>query len=198
MTPFFSGLTRSLIPFVLASTCLVVSCLGADVKYDYRVLATSKTSTMEKEINQAAAEGYEFQAVMGGETAIGGKEVVIVMGKLLNGPSAKKRYALLATSKTATMQKELEQAGDEGFDYKGQTVFESVMGGREVSVILERDAEKPSRRIEFLLVATSKTATLQKELQGAGDSGFRLVGLTIGRTAFGGAETLGILRRDRK
>ena len=39
---------------------------------DYKVLATSKTSTMEKEMNEFGAAGYKFMAVMGGETAIGG------------------------------------------------------------------------------------------------------------------------------
>ena len=38
---------------------------------DYRVLATSKTSTMEKEMNEAGAAGFKFATVMGGETAGG-------------------------------------------------------------------------------------------------------------------------------
>ena len=45
---------------------------AAEAKLDYRVLATSKTSTMEKELNAAAAEGYIFAGVMGGESAFGG------------------------------------------------------------------------------------------------------------------------------
>ena len=47
----------------------------------YRVLATSKKSTMEKEMNQAGTDGYKFVAVMGGETAIGGKELVVIARK---------------------------------------------------------------------------------------------------------------------
>src|SRR5450756_165335 len=43
---------------------------------EYRVLATSRTSTMEKELNEAADAGFRFDAVMGGETAFGGGEVV--------------------------------------------------------------------------------------------------------------------------
>jgi hypothetical protein len=37
-----------------------------------RGLATSRTSTMERELNEAADAGFRFVAVMGGETAIGG------------------------------------------------------------------------------------------------------------------------------
>jgi len=77
-------------------------------KYDYRLVATTRTSTMEKEMNEAADAGYVFGGVMGGETAIGGNEVVVVMLKDVSaqGPSRKK-YKLLATSKTSTMQKGL-------------------------------------------------------------------------------------------
>lgn len=79
-----------LLPFILTS---------AD--FDYRVLATSKTSTMEKEMNEAADAGFRFVSVMGGSSAFGGKEVVVVMMKSVGTPDAKRRYKLLATSKTA-------------------------------------------------------------------------------------------------
>ena len=114
--------------------------LGAQ-KFDYRLLATSRTSTMEKEMNQAADAGFVFGGVMGGESSIGGKEVIVVMTKDTDAPAANKKYKLLATSRTGTLQKELQQAGDEGFEYCGQTVFESTFGGREVAVILERSAD---------------------------------------------------------
>jgi hypothetical protein len=32
--------------------------------FEYRVLATSKTSTMEKELNEAGETGFSFEAVM--------------------------------------------------------------------------------------------------------------------------------------
>jgi hypothetical protein len=178
----------------------VVTSSAADLqKYDYRVLATNKTSTMEKEMNEAADAGYAFQAVMGGESAFGGKEVVLVMGKLLGSEvAASKRYKLLATKKTSTMEKELQEMGAEGFDYRGQTVFESTFGGREVSVILERDAVTSAKRFQYRLLATSKTSTMQKELQEAGDAGFKLLGMTVGKTALGGNELVSILSKEEQ
>ena len=81
--------------------------------YDYRVLATSRTSTMEKEMNEAGSASYGFMGVMGGETGVGGKEVVVVMGKRTGADdSVRKKYRLLATQRTGTMQKEMQQAGD--------------------------------------------------------------------------------------
>src|SRR6185295_12540473 len=155
--------------------CLLLSAgwvVAADNAYDYRVLAPSKTSTMEKELNEAADAGFHFEQTMGGKSTFGGSEVVTVMAKE-KGSSAKARYAykLLATSKTSTMQKELQAAGDEGFAYKDQTVFGSSFGGDEVVVILELDRESASKiRYEYKLLATSKTSTMQKELQEAGDA----------------------------
>ena len=107
----------------------------------YKLLATSKTSTMEKEMNAAADGGFRFAGVMGGGTAIGGKEVVAIMARAGEAVNGRFQYKLLATSKTSTMQKELQQAGDAGFEYKDQTVFGSAFGGDEVVAILERDRE---------------------------------------------------------
>jgi hypothetical protein len=74
---------------------------------EYRVLATSKTATMEKELNEAAESGFRFSTVMGGDTAFGGNEVVVVMSRG-GQPRGQYAYRLLATSKTSTMQKELQ------------------------------------------------------------------------------------------
>lgn len=105
---------------ILALAALVVCATPAVAqKFDYRLLATMKTSTMEKEMNRAGDDGYRFGGAMGGESAAGGKEVIVVMTKNPDGPTVKQSYKLLATLKTGTLQKELQQAGDEGFDYCG-------------------------------------------------------------------------------
>jgi hypothetical protein len=164
---------------------------------DFKVLATNRTSTMEKEMNEASTSGFRFEATMGGESAFGGSEVIVVMSKAKSGSLAGKySYKLLAANKTGTMQKELQAAGNDGYEYKGQTVFKSAFGGNEVVVILERDRDAPRRRFEYKLLATNKTSTMQKELQQAGDAGFAFVGLTISETAFGGKELVTILRKE--
>lgn len=168
-----------------------------DKRYEYVLLATGKTSTMQKEMAEAADAGFRFAAVMGGETAFGGSEVVVVMSRdpeiQIDG---RFQYKLLATSKTSTMQKELQEAGNEGFQYLGQTVFKTRFGGQEVVMILERDRDETSSDYyEYKLLATSKTSTMQKELREGGDAGFEFVGLTVSSTRFGGNELVSILRR---
>ena len=102
---------------------------SADAPRDYRVLATNKTSTMEKELNEGAKAGYHFEATMGGESAFAGSEVIVIMSKDRTAPSSGRYvYKLLATNKTSTMQKELQEAGREGFQYKGQTIFKTAFG----------------------------------------------------------------------
>lgn len=164
---------------------------------DHRVLATNRTSTMEKELNDGAEAGFRFKAVMGGESAFGGKEVVVVMARSGSAQVGRFAYKLLATSKTSTMQKEMQEAADAGFQYTGQTVFSSAFGGDEVVVILERDKDAAAERFDYKLLATSKTSTLQKEVEEAGDSGYELVGMTISKTALGGKELVAIMKRAR-
>ncbi len=98
-----TGITDYLKVMVLALACAGFLAAADGTGYDYRLLATSKTSTMEKELNEAANAGYSFSAVMGGQTGMAGKEVVAIMTKKLNAPAITgRRYKLLATSKTAT------------------------------------------------------------------------------------------------
>ena len=94
------------------------------------------------------------------------------------------------------MQKEMQEAGDVGFEYRGQTVFKSAFGGKEVIAILERlpDA-KAMTRYEYRLLASKKTSTMQKELGEAGAEGFGFVGMTVAKTLVGGDEVVAILRR---
>jgi hypothetical protein len=178
----------------LVAVVLAVSA-PAFAQVDYKVLATAKTSTMEKEMNEAGAAGYKFVDVMGGETAIGGKEVVVLMQKG-GDVTGRFRYKLLATSRTGTMQKEMSQAALDGYDYVGQTVFESLFGGEEVVSIVERGAASESEFV-YKLIATAKTSTLQKEMAEIGRDGFQALGMTVGKTALGGSELVVIARKKK-
>ena len=79
--------------------------------------------------------------------------------------AGQKSYRLLAANKTSTLEKEMQLAAETGFEYKGQTVFESAFGGREVSVIMERDKSVSAKGgPSYRLVATSKTSTSKLEI----------------------------------
>jgi hypothetical protein len=166
---------------------------------EYKVLATNRTSTMEKELNRAADAGFRFEAIMGGETGFGGSEAVAIMSRhVAKEVKPQYEYKLLATSRTSTMEKELQQSGDAGFVYKDQTVFKSTFGGKEVVAILERDKDARIQRYEYKLLATSRTSTMEKELKEAGAAGYEFVGMSVGGTSIGGQEVVSILRRQVK
>lgn len=59
------------------------------------------------------------------------------------------------------------------------------------------DAQKAAP-VEYKVLATNKTSTMQKELAEAGDQGFAFVGLTVAKTLMGGDEEVSILRRSRQ
>lgn len=152
---------------------------------------------MQKEMQEAAASGFRFVSVMGGETSFGGKEVVVVMQKA--PADSRFEYRLLATNRTSTMQKELQDAANNGYELVGQTVFESVFGGKEVAVIVEREqGNHGQQQWEYKLLATKRTSTLEKELQEVGEQGYEAIGMTVGQTAIGGNELVVITRRKAR
>jgi hypothetical protein len=191
------SIRRVLLSALLVTFGMSVIAYAADLPLDYRILATSRTSTMEAELNDAADSGYRFSKVMGGLTAAGGPEVVIAMVReKAEAVRETRRYKLLAATRTSTMQREMQQAADDGYEYLGQTVFETAFGGPEVVIIMERDRSRNSARPSYRLLATSKTSTMERELTALGEQGYRLMGMTVGKTAVGGDEIISILRKD--
>lgn len=183
---------------VIATFAVTATSASAQTARSYKVLATTKTSTMQSEMAEAGGSGYRFVAVMGGDTAIGGKEVVVLMEKIASDKT-KYQYRLLATSKTSTLQRELQESANSGWEAVGQTVFSSTFGGDETVGILERSLETPPAiKYDYKLIATTKTSTLQKELQEAASQGYQAVALTVGKTALGGSELVVITRRILK
>lgn len=93
-------------------------------------------------MNEAADAGYVYGGMMGGQTAFSGSEVLVIMKKDNSAAKpSRRKYKLLATSRTGTMQKELQQAGDEGYVFRGVAVGKTEYGGAEVVTVLDRPAK---------------------------------------------------------
>jgi hypothetical protein len=171
---------------ILASALFLTSTAFAQgAEEAYKLLATKRTSTMENEINEMAADGYRFAGTMGGDMQ--GGEIISIMARvpLVEG-KGRYRYKLLATNRTSTMQKELQEMSDLGYEYVGDTAR------NEIIVIMELDtANKDRTRYEYKLLATSRTSTMQKELNEAVREGYQF--LNVLRRA----EVISLLRRPR-
>jgi queuine/archaeosine tRNA-ribosyltransferase len=144
-----------------------------DLTQPFLLLATTKTSTMQKELTAAAAAGYRVLA--GSPTS--GTEMVVILEKVATPPQTYEYY-LLATTRTSTMQKELEEAAVKGFRLLPQTMIakEQMLGGVELVMLMEKPPA-PNVRYRYLLLATSRTSTMQKEMAQAVKDDYRVVGM---------------------
>jgi hypothetical protein len=173
----------------------VANALNLSEAMSYKLLATNKTSTMEKEMNENATQGFKYAGTMGGQT-MGGNEIVVIMQKNNNAKGTRYEYKLLATRKTSTMEKELNDAGAQGFNYVGQTIYDTTFGGREIVVIMERQPDVPNVKYGYKLQATNRTSTMEKELNAVGVNGYEFCNITVAQTSFGGNEVVAIMRKQ--
>jgi len=52
---------------------------AAETAYEYKLLATARASTMQKELNEAGRAGFVYCGMTVAETSFGGREVVSIM-----------------------------------------------------------------------------------------------------------------------
>ncbi|MFQ5817589.1 MAG: hypothetical protein ACE5H2_06505 [Terriglobia bacterium] len=144
-----------------------------DLSQRYLLLATKKTSTMQKELNEAAAAGYRI--LVGSPTS--GTEMALILERVTEPPDTYE-YLLLATTRTSTMQKELDEAAAKGFRLLPSTMISKkrMFGSEEVVCVLEK-APGAENRYQYLLLATTLTSTLQREMTEAIEQGYEVVGM---------------------
>ena len=194
--------TKTAIVFVLLTCVFATLAAAGEVPARARIapqvvgeafrLLAANTSTLERDLNEAAALGYVFAAMMGGKT-VSKDEVVVVMSRRSAAEARPVRYKVLATNETPVMQRELDAMGAFGFRYRGQSIAETSFGRLEVMVILERDSADREAQYDYQLLTATRTSTLQEELNER--PGFKVEGITVSKTAVGGNEVVTILSR---
>jgi hypothetical protein len=164
----------------------------AGKRYQYKVLATRRVSTIEKELTQSAAEGWEFRGLMSqfgmGDlmamafTHVGG-ETSMVLERESGETKRRFEYRLLSAQRKKTIQQELDQAVAEGYlplamaggqDTSGAMV---LIGPKFViNIVLGRSLESPDAdkgRYEYRLLGAAKVKTMEKDINQAAKEGFR-------------------------
>jgi len=164
----------------------------AGKQYQYKVLATRRVSTIEKEFTQAAAEGWEFRGLLSrfdfGDmmmmafTHVGG-ESFMVMEREVGETKRRFEYRLLSAQREKTIQRELDQAVAEGYLPLAIAVGQDTGGAMVLlgpqfvfNVVLSRSIESPDAdkgRYEYRFLRTAKVNTLDKEMNQAAKEGFR-------------------------
>lgn len=163
-------------------TCLTITVLAERLKIEpdqrYLLVSTTKTKTMQTELEDAASQGFRIILASASKT-----EMVLFLERDSSSKEACK-YLLLATSSEKTFEKELNEAAHQGFRLLPQTLMAKEGWSafqREQVAILEQQP-KSSRRYEYKVLATGRTGTLQKEVAAAAAEGFTLTALVV----FGG------------
>ena len=153
----------------LAIACLLLSAGAAaeaqEVPDRYLLLATERTGTMQQEINEAAARGFRVVAASPSDS-----EIIIV----LEQTEDKRQYLLLAATRTRTLQREITDAAEAGYRILPRAL---VKKGDEMLVLLEKGPDSAARA-RYLVLATDRVGTLQKEINQATIDGYTLVALS--------------------
>ena len=139
----------------------------------YLLLSTSKTTTLQKEIDEATVEGFRIVAT----AARGGGQVVLMRR---SAPKEEDfRYRVLGTTKIDTMEKELNEAAGAGYCFLPGTMLSRnrTFGIPELVTFLERPPES-SRECEYRVLGTLRTGKVQDELVALEEEGFKLVDIT--------------------
>ena len=130
--------------FIVSAALLIICFIIAGAQkpeFEYKLLATSKTSTMQKELQEAGDAGFEHR----GQSIFPktfGTEVVVILEREIDAKPKLWDYRLLATSKTSTMQKEMMEAAEAGYQFVGFSAGPTFFGGsNEVVTIMRRPRE---------------------------------------------------------
>jgi len=146
---------------------------GADkVKIDddqtYLVLSTKRIQTMEKELDEVAAKG--FRVLYGAPTQ--SFDMAILLKRMAERTGAPFSYKVLATSRTKTMEKELNEAARQGYRLLTRTIiFKQGFLTAELVMLVEREPES-SMGYEYKLITASKETKLHKKIDEAAAQGF--------------------------
>jgi len=110
--------------------------LTAGDKLQFRLIATNATKTFEKEVSEAAGQGYRAVSAtfLNKPTGLIGSEIVVVMERSVN-PARRYEYKLIAANQTSTMESEWGVATSLG--YRAMAVLTRA----EVMMLLEREAK---------------------------------------------------------
>ena len=133
---------------------------------DYVFLDTQQTGTLQRELQEAADNGYRLVSGYGGW----GRPTVILERALEPEPI---EYLLLATAKTGTLQDEIAEAATHG--YRFTSVFD--IAGEAVAV-MQRAPGQADPTHEYVVLGTKRLGTMEEEFLAAAANGFKLVGQT--------------------
>ena len=136
----------------------------------YRMLATRRASTLERELNEAAAAGFRFVFASWGDDEFpplpgDRNETMVLMGR--EEHPGRFSYRVVPPRSESELEAALNEAGEAGFRIRAVTR----------SIILERDETEDAVATGYRVVTTTRVATLEREIAAAARAGYLPVGI---------------------
>lgn len=139
-----------------------------DATCPYLVLGARTEGTLRRELNAAAARGYRVVA------ASSPGEIVVVLEK---SPSTHE-YLILDSMRIAKLQADIAGAAQRGF----RAIPRGFIRYSVTNVALMEKGPSGEGPCEYRILQTGRAATLQSEIVGASEQGFRPVAMNDSRT----------------
>jgi hypothetical protein len=177
-------LTITITLMVICFCAKLVAAQGCG-SIEYRLIATTKGSTLERELNELAKQGFRFEKE---SQAIGMSTYTILASRpLASTPAQRYEYKILNVGQFIKQKKELSS---QGFLFRAALLAPSLTVGAPSNVfLLERESGAEAGEYEYDVIASSKAKELQTMLDNAASSGFAAVGISVGGI---------VLRRDAR
>src|SRR5262249_41182809 len=152
---------------------------GGALKFEYKLLAARRVSTLEKELGDAAGEGYEVRGAMSAGKPYIGSEIVLVLERPVGDKTPRFQYRVLAsaTGRESKVDESLQKAISEG--NRPFKVIRNIdvgfgtfvgAGGPAFLVMLSKSAESqpaPADDLEYRVLETTRNSTMEKEINQA-------------------------------
>lgn len=142
----------------------------------YLYFGAEKYSSMEKNLQEAAQHGYRPISAQPMGHGDGHYEVGVVLQRV--GPSVQSnQYKLLAATRDATLEKEMNEAVSRGYQALPATfVQKTTFFGGEHGIVMEKRSGTPEKLV-YMVLSTTKLSTLEKKINQAVKQGYRISGL---------------------
>jgi hypothetical protein len=136
--------------------------------YEYRLIFATETSQLQKDINQAATEGFRAAFMTAGDTH-SGPQILVLMVKDKGSDSASGyQYQILVSGRASLVEKGMNQFALDGFQYRAWTMVSYKL------ILMEKRSGPPAPESEYRLITWNRRETLQKEIDAAAEQGFRI------------------------
>jgi hypothetical protein len=134
----FSAISGGATPWSGKEVVVVMRKDQSATQLVYRVVTATNTTAVEA-IQQVSDAGFRYLAQTVFTIPMGGNQVAVLFE---HDPSAraelKYQYHLLVTTRITTMQKELEDAGQKGYQLLGLTAGRKLIGLNDIVAVMRR------------------------------------------------------------